>query len=282
MDKKYFEDLNKYPPLEKKKEREIALKAKAGDKKSKDLLINSNLRFVISIAKEYKKQGLPLEELVAYGNLGLCKAYDKYDPEKGNKFITYAVWWIRQSILQALNEHNSLIKIPHYQRVSYSLIEKTKENLERKYQREVSNFEVEEELGKKMNLSVAEAYHIIPLDKSYGKHGNYPLKNAIEDTDASDPESFSDHESFFMELEDILKDFTEREKAIIKYYYGIGIVRGLTLEEIGVEFGITRERVRQIKAKVIKRLQHKSRSGRLQPYLAILKSEILNDISGSK
>ncbi len=279
MDNKYWSDLSKYPPLKLAEELEIAKKAKAGDRKSYELLINSNLRFVVKVAKEYAKQGLPLEELVAYGNLGLCKGFERYDPERGLKYISYAVWWIRQSILHALNEHIHLIKIPHYQRVTKTLIEKTKEELERENQREVSNYEVEEFLGTKLNTSTIEAYHVIPIDQSFGGDGQNPLKNALEDVDSIDPEAFTYHQSFLTELNDILKDFDDREQAIIKYYHGIGVIRNLTLEEIGVEFGITRERVRQIKVKVLERLRHKSRSGRLQPYLAELKSEILNDIS---
>lgn len=279
MDDKYWSDLNKYPPLSKEKEKEVAVLAKAGDRKAYELLINSNLRFVVNVAKEYKNQGLDLEDLVAYGNLGLCKAFKKFDPERGMKFITYAVWWIRQAILQALSEDNHLIKIPHYQVVTKGMLDKTRDKLEREEQREVSRHEVEDELGKSVKNSTMEAYHVVPLDKSYAADGKNPLANAISDDDASDPEATTDHESFLQELDDILRDFTDREKAIIKYYHGIGIVRNLTLEEIGVEFGITRERVRQIKAKVIERLQHQSRKGRLQPYLAILKTEILNDIS---
>jgi len=281
MDEKYWSDLSKYPPLELKEELEIAKKAKAGDRRAYETLINSNLRFVVKVAKEYKKQGLPLEELVAYGNVGLCKGFKNYDPARGLKYISYAVWWIRQSILHALNEHTHLIKIPHYQRVTKTLIEKTKEKLERENQREVSSVEVEEYLGQKLKTSTVEAYHVIPIEKSFASDGKNPLKNALEDKDAIDPEAATYHQSFLTELNDILEDFDDREKAIIKYYHGIGVVRNLTLEEIGVEFGITRERVRQIKAKVLERLRHKSRSGRLQPYLAELKSEILNDIQNS-
>jgi len=282
MDEKYWHDLDKYPPLSRADEKEVAVKAKAGDRKSYELLINSNLRFVVSVAKEYKTQGLSLEDLVAYGNLGLCKAFKKYDPERGMKFITYAVWWIRQAILQALSEDNHLIKIPHYQVVTKGMLEKTREKLEQKYQREVGLNEVELELGKSVKASTMEAYHVVPLDKSFSDDGNNPLKNAISDEEAMDPEAATDHESFLQELEDILKGFTDREKAIIKYYHGIGVVRNMTLEEIGVEFGITRERVRQIKFKVLERLRHPSRKGRLQPYLAVLKTEILNDISSSE
>jgi RNA polymerase primary sigma factor len=282
MDKKYWSDLNKFSPLDRKTEKELAIKAKNGDREAYETLINSNLRFVVSVAKEYVKQGLPLEELVAYGNLGLCKAFKKYDPERNMKFITYAVWWIRQAILQALSEDSHLIKIPHHRLVTKTKLEKTRAKLEQKLQREVSTLEVEEEIGKSLRSSTFEAYHILPLEKSFGKDDKSPIKNALENHETLDPEAHSDHESFLAELDDILSDFTEREQAIIKYYHGIGMVRNLTLEEIGVEFGITRERVRQIKLKVLEKLRHKSRKGRLQPYLADLKTEILNDISSSK
>jgi len=283
MDKKYFEDLNKYPPLSKDEEAKIIKKAKNGDRESYEKLINSNLRFVINVAKEYINQGLPLDELVGYGNLGLCKAFEKFDPERGMKFITYAVWWIRQSILQALSEDNHLIKIPHYQVVTKNIVEKTHEKLEREYQREVAGVEVEAELSKNVKNETLDAYHIISLDKTYGDDNNTrAIGTAIGDISAIDPEDRTNHESFLAELNDILSVFTEREQAIIKYYHGIGVVRNMTLEEIGIEFGITRERVRQIKQKILKRLNHKSRRGRLLPYLNTLKSEILNDISSSK
>ncbi len=279
MDKKYWEDLNRFPPLSREDEKETAIKAKNGDRLAYEKLINSNLRFVVSVAKDYSNQGLLLEDLIAYGNLGICKAFAKYDPERGNKFITYAVWWIRQAILQALTEHNHLIKVPHYQRVTKSLIEKTKEELERTHQRSVGIDEVEQEIGKTVKVETLQAYHVVSLDKSFTEDGDAPLSNAIMNTEETDPDAESDHRSFLTELDDVLKDFTEREKTIIKYYHGIGTVRNLTLEEIGTEFGITRERVRQIKEKVLERLRHKSRSGKLQPYLAVLKSEIMRDLS---
>lgn len=282
MDEKYWSDLNDYPPLSREDEKEIAKKAKAGNRKAYETLINSNLRFVVSVAKEYTKQGLPLEELVAYGNLGICKAFDKFDITRNMKFITYAVWWIRQAILQALSEHNHLVKIPLYQRVTKTMMEKTREKLERKHQREVATQEIEEEIGKTLKTNIVGAYHVIPLDKSFAQDGNNPIKNVIGDVEAPNPEAELDHLSFKTELDSILNDFTDREKSIIKYYHGIGVVRNLTLEEIGIEFGITRERVRQIKAKVLERLRHRSRKGRLQPYLAILQTNILNEISSTE
>lgn len=282
MDKKYWEDLNKFPPLKKKDEIEIAKKAKNGDRNSYEKLINSNLRFVINVAKEYSNQGIDLEELVAYGNLGLCKAFKKFDPEIGNRFITYAVWWIRQSILQALSEHNYLIKIPPYQRVSNKVFLKTQEKLEQAYQREVSYNEIEEEILRNLKKPSLNTYRVISLEKSFTKEKNSPIKEALADDNSEDPEAECDHESFLLELKSILNDFSEREQIIIKKYHGIDTIRNLTLEEIGVEFGITRERVRQIKKKILKKLKHKSRKDRLEPYLNLLQPDILNDLSRKK
>jgi RNA polymerase primary sigma factor len=282
MDKKYWEDLNKYPPLKKEEEKELAIKAKAGDRKAYEKLINSNLRFVVNIAKEYTKQGIELEELIGYGNLGLCKAFKKFDPEKNIKFITYAVWWIKQTILQALNENNRLIKLPQWKFISNNTINNTRDKLEKKHQREISTAELEEELGEYFSLSTSDIFKVISLDKSFTKDGKKSLQNAINDEDAIDPEANIEHESFLTELDLLLDGFEDREKTIIKYYYGIGIVRNMTLEEIGIEFGITRERVRQIKEKILEKLRHFSRKDKLQPYLDILKSEILHDMSSSK
>ena len=279
MDDKYWEDLSKYPPMSKEEEKVVALKAKAGDKRARDLLINSNLRFVVDFSKEYQGNGLSKDDLIQYGSLGMCIAYDKFDPERNIKFISYAVWWVRQAILQALNDETHLVKIPNYQVVSKNMIEKTKEKLEQKYQRQISYAEVEEDLGKTGKKTNLASYSVIPLDKSYTTDGKGSLKDILPDANSIDPSAESEHESFLAELDNILSDFTPREREIVKMYHGIGIVRNMTLEEIGVDMGITRERVRQIKAKVLIKLRHKSRSDRLQPYLDILKSELLNDLS---
>ena len=281
MDKKYWEDLNKFPPLNKNEEAALFKKASAGNKIARDTIINSNLRFVIEIAKEYEGQGLEFEDLVSYGNLGLCRAYEKFDSTRNIKFITYAVWWIRQAILQALNEDTHMIRVPHYKAVSKNTVEKTKEKLEHKHQREITTAEIEDELGKEISNSF-DYFSVISLDKVFTGDTKTTLGGALKDPEGVDPELRADHESFLKDLNDLLSDFTEREKNIIKYYHGMGIVRNLTLEEIGLEFGITRERVRQIKEKVLKRLRHKSKKEKLKPYLAILQSEILHDISNSK
>ena len=277
---KYWEDLNRYPPMTKAEESKVMVKAKEGHKPSYDLVINSNLRFVVKVAKEYKGQGLELEDLIAYGNVGLCKAFPRFDPAKGNKFFSYAVWWIRQSILQALAEDNHMIKIPHYQRVTQNLINKTKEELTRDNQREVSIHEVEQALSKQVSATAVAACRVIELDKSYAgsNDAGSALKHILKDESAIDPELVIDTESFLKELNSILSLFKDREREIVKFYFGIGETRSMTLEEIGSEFGITRERVRQIKEKLLIKLRHPTRSNKLKPYLSLLKSEILNDI----
>jgi RNA polymerase primary sigma factor len=279
MDEKYWKDLNKYPPLSRKEEKELIIKAKGGDRHAYNKVINSNLRFVVNVAKEYSKQGLELEDLIAYGNLGLCKGFEKFDSTKDVKLISYAVWWIRQAILEALNADTHLVKIPHSQIITKNMINRSRDRLEVKHQREIYDHEIEDDIGKKNSHSHMAIYSVVPLEKCFRNDDSTSIKNVIENTESLDPESELDHMSFISELEEILSDFEDRERSIIEYYYGIGIVRKMTLEEIGLEFGITRERVRQIKLKVLKKLQHVSRSSRLRPYLADLKSEMLNDIS---
>lgn len=230
------------------------------------MVITSNLRFVVSVAKGYQDQGLPLEELIAEGNLGICRAFDRFDPEAGYKFITYAVWWIRQAILQALSEQTNLIRIPNSKQSVVATIEKTKTKMEKELQRSVSYGEVEEKL-EDIDFSIFAPYNIIPLEKSFTDEKNNPIRDAIENQKSENPENTFFQESFEQELKEILEEFTPREQQIIKYYHGIGEPRGLTLEEIGYEFGITRERVRQIKEEILKKLRHQKRSTRLQPFL---------------
>jgi RNA polymerase primary sigma factor len=282
MDEIYRKHLSQYPPMTREEEKPLITSGQAGNKRDRDKVINSNLRYVIKVAKEYNNQGIEFDDLVAYGNLGLCKAFNKFDNKRGIKFYTYAVWWIRQSILQALAEENHLIKIPLYQRITKSTWENTKNKLERTLQREVSTYEIEEELGKTIDINTVYAYHLINLDRPNTDEDKKALVNLIADENAEDPESESDHESFLIELHDILSEFTDREQEIIKSYYGIDQERGLTLEEIGIELELTRERVRQIKLKILEKLSHSKRKNRLKHYLDIIKSDVLYDLSYSK
>ena len=262
----YLNDIRNCSPLEKEEERELIIKAKAGNTLAYNKVIKSNLRFVIDTAKKYQGQGIDLEDLVAEGNIGLIKAFDRFDISKGFRFITYAVWWIRQSILTALHEHAKLIRLPLNKISSVTKINKIQETLRDALRREPTQRELEDELGenKKLLNDLQFNYTILDLDNPYTEDGK-DLNNVISIAEELNPEDYE--KEFRKELEDILTKFTEREKIIIKMYYGIGYKDNYTLQEIGEEFGITRERVRQIKEKVLQNLRKKHKSDKLRIFL---------------
>ena len=266
----YLAEISKYEPLKPQKEIELTQRIKKGDRRASRELIVSNLRFVVSVAKKFQGQGRPLEDLISEGNLGLIKAAERFDETRGFKFISYAVWWVRQSILQSLSEHSRMVRVPLNRQGDITKIVKAAEELEHQYERPA----LIEEIAKHVDKEPHEVAHTIQisrrhqsLDMPFSDTDSNSLMDVIPDPESPEPDTTLIHESLQEEIKVALATLKDRERSVIKMYFGIDQDYALTLNEIGEEFSLTRERVRQIKEKAIRRLQHKSRSIFLRPYL---------------
>ena len=265
----YFKIIAGYAPYSKKEELSLFLKAKSGDDRAKDMLIKANLKFVVSTAKKYQNQGLTLQELIAEGNHGLMKAYNKFDVSRDVKFITYAVWWIRQSIINSIHENAKLIRLPLNKITNVTKLAKTKERLEQRLGRTPTNDELLDELGDGYATILRDSifnYTVIALDEPHADSGT-TLDNVIP-AEPTSQEAEIEASILKQEIESVLTDFTKREKTILYMYYGIDQVRPYTLKEIGVDLGLTRERIRQIKEKALTKLRRKHRADRLRDYVS--------------
>jgi RNA polymerase primary sigma factor len=264
----YFKSLKTDTKLTKAEERELIVAAKAGDDAAYNRLLACHLKFVISVARQYQNQGLALDELIAEGNLGLVKAFNKFDVQRTNNFITYAVWWIRQSIMNSIHEHAKLIRLPVNKITNITKIAKLRESMAHQgdsYVTEQNLIAKLEATGQATILADAKySYTYVPLDAPQTAN-NKTLKDVIPSENSDGQEEWAT--SFKEELDLILVEFTEREKHIIYMYYGIENVRNYTLEEIGVDLGLTRERIRQIKEKVLQRLRSQRLRKILEPFL---------------
>jgi len=267
---KYLQEISKYDPLLPEREVELAIAVKQGSRRALKELVEANLRFVVSVAKDYQGQGLPLTDLINEGNLGLIKASERFDETRGFKFISYAVWWIRQSILQALAEHSRIVRLPLNRVGTISKINKAAERLEQEFERAPRADEPARQLDmkpKEVNDAqrISRRHH--SLDTPFSDDDKNCLMDVIEDnkTEAPDKELLMD--SLQEEVSAALDTLKDREREVIRMYFGIDREYALTLNEIGEEFGLTRERVRQIKEKAIRRLRHRSRSRKLRQYL---------------
>lgn len=267
---KYLEEIGNFQPLKPEEEIDLARKIRKGDGESLDKLVKANLRFVISVAKEYQGQGLPLSDLISEGNLGLIKAAQRFDETRGFKFISYAVWWIRQSILQALAEQSRVVRLPLNRVGAINKIGRALEQLEKTYGREPSIAEV----ASKMNMSDLEVADVVKtsarhlsLDDPFKEEDGNSLLDVIKSDRYDPPDEGLMRESLQVEIDKVLETLKPREAEIIKLYFGLEGDRPLTLEEIGEHFKLTRERVRQIKEKALRRLRHRSRLEPLRKYL---------------
>jgi len=266
----YLEEIGKFEPLHPSREVELAQAIKKGDRLAMKELVEANLRFVVSVAKDYQGQGLPLTDLINEGNMGLMKAAGRFDETRGFKFISYAVWWIRQSILQALAEHSRIVRLPLNRVGTISKITKTAEKLEAEVERSPN----EEEIGRNLEMTRDEVIDAMKISRRHHSL-NAPFRDGdknslidvIEDTGQIDPDEPLMAESLKDEIRQSLDTLKDREQQVIKMYFGIDRDYALTLNEIGEEFNLTRERVRQIKEKAIRRLRHRSRSKTLRTHL---------------
>ena len=266
----YLEEIGKYEPLHPSREVELAQAIKKGNRLAMKELVEANLRFVVSVAKDYQGQGLPLTDLINEGNMGLMKAAGRFDETRGFKFISYAVWWIRQSILQALAEHSRIVRLPLNRVGTISKITKTAEKLEAEVERSPN----EEEIGRNLEMTSDEVIDAMRISRRHHSL-NAPFRDGdknslidvIEDDGQIDPDEPLMAESLKDEIRQSVDTLKDRERQVIKMYFGIDRDYALTLNEIGEEFDLTRERVRQIKEKAIRRLRHNSRSKLLKAYL---------------
>ena len=266
---KYLQEIGNEELITVEEEVELAQRIRKGDQKALEKLTRANLRFVVSVAKQYQNQGLSLPDLINEGNLGLIKAAEKFDETRGFKFISYAVWWIRQSILQALAEQSRIVRLPLNQVGSLNKINKAFSRFEQENERRPSP----EELADSLDLpaeKVADTLRVsgrhISVDAPFVEGEDNSLLDVLVNDDSPIADRTLINESLSTEVERALSTLTERERDIIKLFFGINC-QEMTLEEIGEKFGLTRERVRQIKEKAIRRLRHSSRSKLLKTYL---------------
>ena len=267
---KYLQEIGKVDLLTPDEEIELAIRIKKNDHLALEKLVKANLRFVVSVSKQYQNQGLSLGDLINEGNLGLIKAARRFDETRGFKFISYAVWWIRQSILQALAEQSRIVRLPLNRVGALNKIGKAYSSLEQEYEREPSALELAQELEMDIN-EVSETLKIsgraISMDAPFSTGEENRLLDILENEEQPSPDFTLMSESLRNEIERALATLSERESEVIKLYFGLSKEHSLTLEEIGEKFNLTRERVRQIKEKAIRRLRHASRSKNLRSYL---------------
>ena len=267
---KYLQEIGKVDLLTPDEEVTLAQRIRAGDQIALEKLTKANLRFVVSVAKQYQNQGLSLGDLINEGNLGLIKAAKRFDETRGFKFISYAVWWIRQSILQALAEQSRIVRLPLNRVGSLNKISKSFSELEQKFEREPSP----EEIAEVLELTTSEVVDTLKIsgrhvsvDAPFVQGEENRLLDVLEDEDEAAPDQGLMSDSLRKEVQRALSTLTKREGDVITLYFGLNGENALTLEEIGEKFNLTRERVRQIKEKAIRRLRHTSRSKALRPYL---------------
>ena len=267
---KYLQEIGRVDLISAEEEVELARKIKNGDKQALDRLTRANLRFVVSISKQYQNQGLSLPDLINEGNLGLIKAAQRFDETRGFKFISYAVWWIRQSILQALAEQSRIVRLPLNKIGSINKINKTYAFLEQSHERPPSAEEIAKELDMTINdvkESMKNSGRHVSMDAPLVEGEDSNLYDVLRSGESPNPDKDLLHESLRTEIERALETLTPREADVIRLYFGLGNQHPMTLEEIGETFDLTRERVRRIKEKAIRRLKHTSRSKILKTYL---------------
>lgn len=267
---KYLQEIGKVDLITAEQEVELAQRIKDGDQIALEVLTKANLRFVVSVAKQYQNQGLTLPDLINEGNLGLIKAAKRFDETRGFKFISYAVWWIRQSILQALAEQSRIVRLPLNKIGSINKINKTFAFLEQAHEREPSAEEIAKELDMTVNdvkESLKNSGRHVSMDAPLVEGEDSNLYDVLNSGESPNPDRSLLHESLKTEIERALETLTPREADVVRLYFGLGEQHAMTLEEIGETFDLTRERVRQIKEKAIRRLKHTSRSKILKTYL---------------
>ena len=267
---KYLQEIGKVELITAEEEVELAQRIRQGDKIALEKLTKANLRFVVSVSKQYQNQGLSLPDLINEGNLGLIKAAQRFDETRGFKFISYAVWWIRQSILQALAEQSRIVRLPLNKIGSINKINKTDAKLEQEFEREPNAEEIAEALDiteAEVKESMKNAGRHVSMDAPLVQDEDNNMYDVLKSDDVVTPETELLYESLRKEIDRAISTLTPREADVVRLYFGLNGSHPMTLEEIGEKFDLTRERVRQIKEKAIRRLKHTSRSKILKSYL---------------
>lgn len=267
----YLQEIGKVDLLTPDQEIELAIRIRKGDKLALDALTKANLRFVVSVAKQFQNQGLSLGDLINEGNLGLIKAAQRFDETRGFKFISYAVWWVRQSIMQAIADQSRIVRLPLNRVGSLSKISKAYRDLEQEYERKPTTTELASILDMSQD-DVAYAMQIsgrhVSMDAPFsGDDDKNSLMDVLPNEDQPSPDTILMRESLKKEVENALSTLSEKEAKVLRLYFGIDAERSATLEEIGEKFDLTRERVRQIKEKALRRLKHNAKSKNLKAYL---------------
>jgi len=268
---KYLQEIGKVELITPEEEVRLATRIRQGDQKALDRLTKANLRFVVSVAKQYQNQGLSLPDLINEGNLGLIKAAQRFDETRGFKFISYAVWWIRQSILQALAEQSRIVRLPRNKVGLTNRIQKAFSTLEQQFEREPSAEELAEMLDmdlEEVSATLGISARHVSMDTPLSEGEDNTLLDVLENPNAEKTDGDLDHrESLKTEIDRSLKTLTERQKEVICFFFGIGVDHPMSLEDIGEKFNLTRERVRQIKDKAITKLRATNRCKLLRTYL---------------
>jgi RNA polymerase primary sigma factor len=268
---KYLQEIGKVDLITPEEEVQLAIRIKQGDQRALEKLTKANLRFVVSVAKQYQNQGLSLSDLINEGNLGLIKAAQRFDETRGFKFISYAVWWIRQSILQALAEQSRIVRLPLNKVGLSNKISKAYSQLEQEFEREPSTEELAEllEIGtEEVETTLGVAARHVSVDAPFVDSEDNTLLDVLENPNSDSADSALDHhDSLRCEIERSLSTLTDRQRDVIKLYFGINVEHPMSLEDIGEKFSLTRERVRQIKDKAITKLRTASRCQLLKSYL---------------
>jgi RNA polymerase primary sigma factor len=267
---RYLNDISTLPLIKAQEEVSLAKRIKKNDANALSELVKANLRFVITIAKNYRNQGLPLNDLINEGNLGLMEAARRFDDTRGYKFISYAVWWIRQRILQAIQENSRIIRLPQNKIKDISEFNRAYGRLEQKLEKEPSDFEIAEELNisrKDLSELYKTSVNTVSLDSPIKKDSSALLLGIISNPNVEPADQQMDKDSLKNALVSIFKSLSDREREVIKLHFGIDCGRAHTLAEISIRFGITRERVRQIKERALSKMRYKSRSKSLQDFI---------------